>query len=98
MILVSLDSCKFKLSKDTKIIGIGCKLVEDPEVDELIGHFHRLQTEELVTAESQSLTELMDNQGPDESEEKEAEREEQGPSESYNHLSMSHSIQLPSFF
>uniref|UniRef100_A0A914EKK9 Uncharacterized protein n=1 Tax=Acrobeloides nanus TaxID=290746 RepID=A0A914EKK9_9BILA len=31
---LSLDSCKFKLSKDTNIIGIGCKGMKDDEVRE----------------------------------------------------------------
>uniref|UniRef100_A0A914EBT2 Uncharacterized protein n=1 Tax=Acrobeloides nanus TaxID=290746 RepID=A0A914EBT2_9BILA len=52
--------------------------------------------QELATAENQSLAELMDTQGPPKREE-EAEREERGPSESHNQLSMPHSIQLPEF-
>jgi hypothetical protein len=54
--------------------------------------------QDLATTENQSLAELMDTQGPAESEEEEAEREERGPSENHNQLSMPHSIQLPSFF
>ena len=54
--------------------------------------------QELATAENQSLAELMDTQGPAESEEQEAKREEREPSESHNQLSMPHFIQLSSFF